>query len=754
MDKSKTIALALGIALSAAAVIVLASSPAGLLAGQAGQAPQVRGQGAQPPREPRPNVMPKTPLPQDVLDLLANEISGQIIFNNEVKLAGAPWLRDEREFKEGFHESETIAALARSYGVADVRIDRFPREAAFDYPVAAEFWTIEPEKKLVARLEADPALVAGAPAELDLTAGLVYVPPFGADEAKAWAAAGPREGLAGKIALMWGLPRGDEAKALDAAGVAGVVSFASRERYFDPDQVVYGRFSAAGLKNLRFGFLVSWRQWSELLEDVEAGRKVTVRAAARVEKKTDRFENVLCAIPGTEPGGKGVIFSAHLFEGYVKRGANDNMSGCVVQLEILRALTKLIREGALPRPRRTIVFLWPQEISGTYEQIKRTDGFAGRFSVNINMDMVGEGLRKNNAVMTMSECPNHLPSYLDGLADAMLNYVWRTNDIVYLNDSPRGRPGGQYLPRPLWEKNGSLDAFRYFAHEATGGSDHVCFNNPSVAVPGIELFTWPDQWYHADADTPDKSDPTQMKRVAFVGAAAAWAAANCDDKVLTGLLEAVSAFGYARVGKRELGRATRLVAGAGAGSVAGAGSGDGDLGAAMNRALDLAAFAVAREKGAVESVRDVYTGSAEARAAVAAHVRQWESYGDSLDRHIRELAAGRAAALGTKAPAVRAVSAEEKRAGAAVPALAPGVKGKEFSLEGSERYRAYIKEHPDAAKELKLTVPQRRSVLNFIDGRRTLATIRRWAAAETGTEIDFRELVRYIDFLRAVGWIL
>ncbi len=100
-----------------------------------------------------------------------------------------------------------------------------------------------------------------------------------------------------------------------------------------------------GLKNLRFGFTVSWRQWSELLEDVEAGRAVTVRAVARVEKHPDRYENVLCAIPGTEPDGKGVIFSAHLFEGYIKRGANDNMSGCVVQLEILRALTRLIRDG-------------------------------------------------------------------------------------------------------------------------------------------------------------------------------------------------------------------------------------------------------------------------------------------------------------------------------------------------------------------------------------------------------------------------
>jgi len=723
----------------ATAILAFPASPSGLFARQA---PQVQPP-QQPPRGERPNVLPRTPLPQSILDLLANEISGQIIFNNEVKLAGAPWLREEREFKEGFYESETIAALARSYGVTDVRIDRFPRENPFDYPVAAEFWTVEPEKRLIARLEADPALVAGAPPELDLTAGLVYVPPLGAEETKAWTEAGPRQGISGKIALMWSQPRADESKALDAAGVAGVISFSSRERYFDPDQVVYGRGSFAGLKSLRFGFNVSWRQWSELLEDVEAGRGVTVRATARVEKKADRFENVVCEIPGTEPGGKGVIFSAHLFEGYVKRGANDNMSGCVVQLEILRALTELIREGALPRPRRTIVFLWPQEISGTFEQIKRTEGFAGRFSININMDMVGEGLRRNNAVMTMSECPNHLPSYLDGLAGAVLNYVWRTNDIVYLNDSPRGRPGGQYLPRPLREKNGSLDAFRYFVHEATGGSDHVCFNNPSVGIPGIELFTWPDQWYHADADTPDKSDPTQMKRVAFIGAATAWAAANCDDEVLPALLEAVSAFGYARVGERELGRAMKIVGEATA----------ADLGKAMNQALNLANFAVTREKGAVESVREIYSGSDEARAAVSAHARQWEIYGASLDRGIREYAVSRAAALGTKAPAVRALGAGERRAGAAVPALAPDVKGREFSLEGSERHRAYVKDHPEAVKEMALSGAQRRSILNFIDGRRTLAVIRRSAEAETGTEIGFQDLARYIDFLKAAGWV-
>ena len=43
----------------------------------------------------------KTPLSQEVLTILTNEISGQFIFNNEVLLAGAPWLREKNEFAEG-----------------------------------------------------------------------------------------------------------------------------------------------------------------------------------------------------------------------------------------------------------------------------------------------------------------------------------------------------------------------------------------------------------------------------------------------------------------------------------------------------------------------------------------------------------------------------------------------------------------------------------------------------------------------------
>ena len=699
--------------------------------------------GQPPAGQPGAVHLPRTPLPEALLDLLANELSGQAAFNNQVRLAGAPWLRDPSEFSDTFYESRTLYDLVRSYGIETVKLDRFPGERQVDYPVEGELWIEKPERRLIGKLGADAALVAAGSRSADLSGPLVYIPPLDQAAMKSLVAGGPVERYKGKWALMWRHPDQQVAKALDAAGIVGVISFNARERYFDPNQVVYSSGPYGQHPNLQLGMTISWRQWSELLEDVEAGQALVVRGRARIERFKDRFESVFAWIPGTEPDAKGVLFTGHLFEGYTKRGANDNMSSPVVQLEILRGLTRLIASGQLPRPRRTIYFLWPNEISGTFEFIKRNPGFADKLSININMDMVGEGLRQNNAVFTMSECPNHLPCYLDGLSESILNYVWRANDIVYLPDSPRGRPGGQYFPRPMVEKNGSLDAFRYFIHRATGGSDHICFNNPSVAVPGIELFVWPDQWYHADTDTPDKGDPTEMKRAAFIGAAAAWTAANLADDVLPGLLDAVSRFGYARVAARELPRALALVD-------------EGDaatLAVRAAEAADLVSLAAEREIAALRSVQDVWTGSAAARPLLDQKVRQWELYRAAVQAQVAGAAKLRAAALGVKGAVTAPADPLEKKYAAAVPSIARAIRGREFSPTSYEPYTSYLNEHPEALKSLGLTPALAGAVLNFVNGRRSVPEIRRWVVLETGQPVTLAAVAGYLDILRRVGWI-
>ncbi len=684
-----------------------------------------------------------TPLPQSVLDILTDEISGQTAFNNEVILAGAPVLRDEKELTGTFFETQKIYDLARAGGLDNVKILRYPAQGTFSYVREAELWLTRPATRLLARLDADAALAAEDSASVDVTADLIYVPPPSDEQVGAWKAGGPQERFEGKVALMWSHPRREVAQALDAAGLAGVISFSSQDRYFDPDQVVYSGGSYGRMKNLRFGLTVSWRQWSELLEDIEQGRSPAVRCRVSSQSYPERIEGVLAWIPGTEPEKKGLIFTAHLFEGYTKRGANDDMSGCVAELEIARALTRLIAQGRLPAPQRTITFLWTNEIRGTFEHIRQNPGLGRTLSADINMDMVGEGLRKHNAVFILTEATNALPTYMDGLGRSILNYIWRTNDIVYLPDSPQSPRGEQVFPDPIWEKNGSRDAFRFDVQLATGASDHICFTNPSVAVPAVSLNVWPDQWYHTDLDTPDKSDPTQLKRVAFAGAAMAWAAANCDDKVLEGLADAAEEFGYSRIARRELPAALHAIRS----------SGPAGLSRAWTRAQNLLALAVERELGATETLADISSGSSLARALVADRVEAWTDYDADLQKLLQRAVRSRARELKIPPPSHLPPTPLEKKYDRLRPALTENVRGKEFRLEASSAYREYFKAHPDALQGLGLSSAQRRAVLDYINGRRSVTTIRDRAESETSTDMPLESVVRYIDFLKTIGWL-
>jgi uncharacterized Ntn-hydrolase superfamily protein len=679
----------------------------------------------------------KTPLPPDVLLMLADEIRGQEAFNNLVKLAGAPWKRlpEELSGASNFYESQELYRMVRAYGIETVRLDRYEAPGTFVYPLEGE---LSVGGSRIARIPADPALVASGSQTAEAAGTLIYVPQLPDDQIPMleMAMSAAPDQYQGAIALMWSHPRGALFEALDRAGVSAVISFNSRERYFDPDQVVYSRGGYGEGENLRLGMTVSWRQWSEMLEDVQSGAQLQVEARAVVEEYPNRYETVYAWIPGTEPELPGVVYTGHLFEGYTKRGTNDNMGGPAIQLEILRALHDLIEAGKLPQPRRTLHFIWPNEISGTYEFLKRDPALLDRLSININMDMVSEALRKNNGLFTMSETPPHLASFFDGLAHSVLNYVWRTNDIVYLPDSPRGRPGGQYFPRPLWEKNGTKDAFRFFIHEATGGSDHIVFNNPSVGIPGIEFFTWPDQWYHADKDLPENGDPTEMRRVAFIGAATGWASAHLTDDMLPDLLDVVSDFGYARVAERGIPRALMMVEGR---------AGTGDLAGALNAV----ASAIQREKDAVNSVRSIYSGSEQAEAFVATEEARWIEYSEALKSFIVEAAAGE----GVDTSVLPEPSADDRSHERVIPKLAPGIRGQEFSLGRYGPAQDFFRENPGALEELDLSRGQTTQILNFVNGRRSVLGIRDRVAAFTGEELNAGQVAGYLEILQEIGWV-
>jgi hypothetical protein len=97
---------------------------------------------------------------------------------------------------------------------------------------------------------------------------------------------------------------------------------------------------------------------------------------------------------------------------------------------------------------------------------------------------------------------------------------------------------------------GSDDPFYFSIDDHYGSSDHEVFNDWGVQVPGIMMITWPDLYYHTSQDIADKCDPTQFKRVCFIGAAAAYTIASADESMALKIAGEVTGNASERMGKQ------------------------------------------------------------------------------------------------------------------------------------------------------------------------------------------------------------
>jgi len=116
-----------------------------------------------------------------------------------------------------------------------------------------------------------------------------------------------------------------------------------------------------------------------------------------------------------------------MFEGYVKQGANDNMSGSATILEEARTLHALIESGRIPRPKRTIRFIWGPEFSGIGEWVRTHPEIMDRTLCNINMDMVGEWLSKNQTFFCLMRTTFGNAHYINDVMENYYRYVGEGN---------------------------------------------------------------------------------------------------------------------------------------------------------------------------------------------------------------------------------------------------------------------------------------------------------------------------------------
>ena len=533
-----------------------------------------------------------TLLPKAQVAEIVGEASGENAWKMIMETGGYDKDRTPEEFSGLFHETQFYLDKAKSYGLPGAEVVSFPGGQTWD-AVKGELWEVTPIRQKLASYTDMAAMLASGSSTGDATGELVWV---GMGTAADYAG----KDLAGKIVVTEGNAGSVHQAACLDKGALGVISIQGTRPLFDPMQIGWAGVRGTPDKPAKFAFQIPPREGEFLKRRLQSGEKIT--ASAKVESATRPYttQDIVWHIPGTDPAAGEIIFSAHLFEGYVKQGGNDNISGSAALVEIGRTLNTLITEGRLPRPRRTIRFLIGPEFSGTGPWVKANKALMEKTLCNINLDMVGLRLSESQSFMCMMRTTFGNPHYLN---DVMENYY------RFVGEGNRERIQNRSTAYPVLNRivapTGADEPFYYSIETHYGASDHEVFNDWGVQVPGIMMITWPDRWYHTSGDHVDKTDPTQLKRVVAIGAAAAFTIANADDDMAIRIASETAGNGAQRIG-HQLARGLAEMDAATAGTLADA----------YKAAREHIEAAVINEKDTLETVNEL----AADRARVAAHV--------------------------------------------------------------------------------------------------------------------------------------
>ncbi|MBE0712346.1 MAG: M28 family peptidase, partial [Candidatus Aminicenantes bacterium] len=463
-----------------------------------------------------------TLLPKAQVDEIVGEASGEAAWNTVAEINAFNRERFDEEYTGNFLETQVVVRKLKSYGLAGVEVAAYPGSPAWR-AVKGELWEIKPGRQKIASIHDMLPMLASGSATSDVTGELV------------WAGRGMPKDIAdakveGKIVVTEG-SLGSAYSLAVQQGALGVIAISMSRPYFDPLQMPWSGISTrrrpapagqaaqpeAKPQEPKFAFQLPVREGDILKRRLMANEKITVRAQVESKTETADLENVLALIPGTDPEAGEVILSAHLFEGMQKQGANDNISGSACILEAARVLHTLIAEGRLPRPKRSIRFIWGPEFSGIGLWVKDNQKIMERTLCNINMDMVGEWLSKNQAFFCLMRTTYGNAHYINDVMENYYRYIGEGNRERIQNRSTAAR-----VPVRVVAPSGADEPFPYSIETHYGASDHEVFNDWGVGVPGIMMIAWPDKWYHTSGDVADKADPTQLKRAAIIGAAGAY----------------------------------------------------------------------------------------------------------------------------------------------------------------------------------------------------------------------------------------
>lgn len=482
------------------------------------------------------------------------------------------------------------------------------------------------------------------------------------------------------------------------------------------DWTHFTRFSSRGVKWDNYGFFPdnpyklfgfsirpedgTWLK-DQLLQARRCGRKVMARAQVRTRLYPDKTDLVWGQIPGQTD--EEIIGYSHLFE----YGAWDNAAGCAIQLEIADRLQRLIRQGRLLRPRRTLTFLLGWECYGPVQYLAHHRDYR-KITAGINVDGVGVSMAEFQAPLMHFRNPESAPAYTDFFLDRILQAALPLGNTDNL-DMQTPAIGGPHETE---------DFFLTWKSAPFGGCDSL-WADPGFNIPFPSMVQFNKSLWHNEVDIPGKLRPDVLHRIAAITATYLYTLANA------GWAEAVNLERDLQINSENTLRlaARRLEY----------------QGRSREQAENRLAYLCDRELARLASLRKIMPGNCrrEFNRRLAQCRQQW-----------RRLAA---AALSRWPSAVKGAprkrrgpkpTALEERAMALVPErLVPGILTLE-TLPASVRYT-----NAWGPGYQVLIAP-----IMWVDGKRSIYEIARLVEQETG-RADLRDLLKCFRFLAQHGYV-
>ena len=306
-------------------------------------------------------------------------------------------------------------------------------------------------------------------------------------------------------------------RAVRERGAAGVVS-TELARYTQPDStpnVLQWGSIPFDEGHRSFGFKATPRAARRMREALLAG-PVSVRVDIDATFHRGANRTLIAEIPGTARAEERVVLVAHVQE----PGANDNASGSGTLLAAVLALQRAVQTGALTAPRRTLTFMWLDEIRGSDHWIKQDPARAGQVVAMMSLDMTGQDTAKTGGTFLIEKMPDPTALWARpsdphsewgaGKVDPALVRGHLLNDFHLGVALRRARATGWVVRTNPYE----------------GGSDHTTFTR--AGVPALLNWHFTDRYYHTNLDTIDKTSPETMGHVATTVATSAMFLASAD----------------------------------------------------------------------------------------------------------------------------------------------------------------------------------------------------------------------------------